>query len=56
MADKKIDFLGFGDPFLDLVVELKKLPDTNTNTQITDYIFQGGEMFRVQRLQRHAWV
>ncbi len=42
MADKKIDFLGFGDPFLDIVVELKKLPDTNTNTQITDYIFQGG--------------
>lgn len=42
MADKKIDFIGFGDPFLDLVVNLKKLPETNTNTQITDYGFQGG--------------
>lgn len=40
--DKKIDFIGFGDPFLDLVVTLKKLPETNTSTQITDYVFQGG--------------
>lgn len=42
MTDKKIDFLGFGDPFLDLVVSLKKLPETNTSARITDYVFQGG--------------
>ena len=40
--NKKIDFLGFGDPFLDLVVRLKRLPKTNTSTKITDYVFQGG--------------
>lgn len=39
---EKFDFIGFGDPFLDLVVSLGKLPETNTNTHIDEYVFQGG--------------
>lgn len=39
---KKYDLIGFGDPFLDLVVKLEKLPQTNTNTRINEYGFQGG--------------
>ena len=42
MNRKKIDIIGFGDPFLDLVVKLDKLPKTNTNCQINEYGFQGG--------------
>ena len=42
MNEKKIDLIGFGDPFLDLVVKLDKLPKTNTNCQINEYGFQGG--------------
>lgn len=42
MSEKKIDLIGFGDPFLDLVVKLDKLPKTNTSCQINDYGFQGG--------------
>ena len=42
MNEKKIDLIGFGDPFLDLVVKLEQLPKTNTNCQISEYGFQGG--------------
>lgn len=42
MLEKSIDLIGFGDPFLDLVVKLDKLPKTNTSCQINDYGFQGG--------------
>ena len=42
MCEKKFDLIGFGDPFLDLVVKLDKLPETNTNCRINDYGFQGG--------------
>ena len=31
MNEKKYDFIGFGDPFLDLVVRFDKLPETNKN-------------------------
>ena len=40
--EKKIDLIGFGDPFLDLVVHLDQLPKTNTNCRINKYGFQGG--------------
>ena len=40
--EKTIDLIGFGDPYLDLVVKLDQLPKTNTNCQINDYGFQGG--------------
>ena len=39
---KTIDLIGFGDPYLDLVVKLDQLPATNTNCQINEYGFQGG--------------
>lgn len=42
MSEKSIDLIGFGDPFLDLVVKLDKLPSTNTNCRINEYGFQGG--------------
>ena len=42
MNEKKIDLIGFGDPYLDLVIKLDKLPKTNTSCQINDYGFQGG--------------
>ena len=40
--EKTIDLIGFGDPYLDLVVKLDQLPKTNANCQINDYGFQGG--------------
>lgn len=42
MNNKTIDLIGFGDPYLDLVVKLDKLPETNKNCQINEYLFQGG--------------
>lgn len=42
MCDKTIDLIGFGDPFLDLVVKLDRLPRTNKNCRINEYVFQGG--------------
>lgn len=42
MAEKTMDLIGFGDPYLDLVVKLDQLPATNKNCQINDYGFQGG--------------
>ena len=40
--EKKIDLIGFGDPFLDLVVHLDQLPETNKSCRINKYGFQGG--------------
>lgn len=40
--NKSIDLIGFGDPFLDLVIKVDKLPETNTNCPMNDYCFQGG--------------
>ena len=42
MNEKKIDIIGFGDPFLDLVVEIGKLPKSNTNCPMHEHCFQGG--------------
>lgn len=42
MCDKTIDLIGFGDPFMDLVVKLDRLPATNKNCLINEYVFQGG--------------
>ena len=42
MTEKTIDLIGFGDPFLDLVIKLDKLPETNTSCQMNEYGFQGG--------------
>lgn len=42
MCDKTIDLIGFGDPYLDLVVKIDQLPKTNTNCRINEYVFQGG--------------
>lgn len=42
MADKKLDLIGFGDPFLDLVIEIDKLPESNTNCPMFERCFQGG--------------
>lgn len=42
MSEKKYDLIGFGDPFLDLVLKIDKLPETNTNCRINKYGFQGG--------------
>ena len=42
MNEKQFDFIGFGDPFLDLVVRIDKLPETNKNCPLRDYVFQGG--------------
>ena len=42
MSDKKLDMIGFGNPFQDLIVELDKLPPTNVNIRMRNYVFQGG--------------
>lgn len=42
MNNKTIDILGIGDPFLDLVVEIDKLPESNTNCPMHGRCFQGG--------------
>ena len=42
MNEKKLDMLGFGNPFQDLIVELDKLPPTNVNIRMRNYCFQGG--------------
>lgn len=42
MIEKKYDMIGFGDPFQDLIVELDKLPPTNVNIRMHNYVFQGG--------------
>lgn len=34
MNEKKLDMLGFGNPFQDLIVELDKLPPTNVNIRM----------------------
>lgn len=38
----KIDLIGIGDPFLDLVIKLEQLPQLNINCWMDDYCFQGG--------------
>lgn len=40
--EKTIDLIGFGDPYLDLNVNLKKLPETDTSCQMDRYGFSGG--------------
>lgn len=40
--NRNIDLIGFGDPFLDLVIGIGRLPESNTNCPINDYCFQGG--------------
>lgn len=40
--EKALDMIGFGNPFQDLIVELDKLPPTNINVRMHDYVFQGG--------------
>ena len=42
IMDKKLDLIGFGDPFLDLVIEIDKLPESNTNCPMLERCFQGG--------------
>lgn len=42
MKEKTWDLIGFGDPFLDLVVKLDQLPPSNKNCQMKEYGFQGG--------------
>ena len=42
MIEKKFDMIGFGNPFQDLIVELDKLPPTNVNIRMRNYVFQGG--------------
>ena len=42
MNEKKFDMIGFGNPFQDLIVQLTKLPPTNVNMQMRDYVFMGG--------------
>lgn len=42
MNNKTIDLIGFGDPFLDLVIEIDKLPESNTNCPMHERCFQGG--------------
>jgi sulfofructose kinase len=42
MNEKKLDVIGFGDPFQDLVIRLSQLPPTNVNMRMDDYCFQGG--------------
>ena len=42
MNEKKFDMIGFGNPFQDLIVELDKLPPTNVNIRMRNYVFQGG--------------
>lgn len=42
MDNKELDIIGLGDPNMDLIVELEKLPETNTNMRMYEYCFQGG--------------
>jgi sulfofructose kinase len=42
MNQKVFDVIGLGDPNMDLIVELEKMPDSNTNIQMYEYCFQGG--------------
>lgn len=42
MKDKTLDLIGFGDPFLDLVIEVDQLPKSNTNCPMLTRCFQGG--------------
>ena len=42
MDKKTLDVIGLGDPNMDLIVELEKLPETNTNMRMYEYCFQGG--------------
>lgn len=42
MSNKIVDIIGIGDPFLDLVVEVDKLPKSNTNCPMHSRCFQGG--------------
>ena len=42
MMDKKFDLIGFDNPFLDLVIEIDKLPQSNTNCPMHSRCFQGG--------------
>ena len=42
MNNKRIDLLGWGDPFLDLVVDIDRLPESNTNCPMHERCFQGG--------------
>lgn len=42
MSEKKIDLIGFGDPFLDLVIQIDRLPQSNTNCPMHEHCFQGG--------------
>ena len=42
MNEKKFDMIGFGNPFQDLIVELDKLPPTNVNMRMRNYVFMGG--------------
>lgn len=40
--DKKLDIIGFGDPFLDLIAEVARLPESNKNCPMLSRGFQGG--------------
>lgn len=42
MNSRDFDIIGFGDPFLDLVIEIDKLPESNTNCNMYERCFQGG--------------
>ena len=40
--EKRLDVIGFGDPFQDLDIQLSRLPETNVNMRMNDYCFMGG--------------
>jgi len=42
MMKKNLDIIGLANPILDLVLEMEKLPESNTNGQLHEYCFQGG--------------
>lgn len=42
MRNENIELIGIGDPFLDLIVEIDKLPASNTNCPMHNRCFQGG--------------
>ena len=42
MTDKILDLIGFDNPFLDLVIEIDRLPASNTNCPMRSHCFQGG--------------
>src|SRR5574344_726978 len=42
MMTKTIDVIGIANPILDLVLEMDRLPPTNTNGRMNEYCFQGG--------------